>query len=119
MKPFLITLFLVGIGLAALPLPMARADDGTTSNPAAAPSGPSNSAGAGDQSQRIERFKAAIEQLNLTDAQKDQIKQIRASVTDRKERREQIMNVLTPDQKAKLRDMIMAHRNNAQAGAGT
>ena len=49
----------------------------------------------------------------LTDAQKDRIKQIRATVTDRKERRQQIMAVLTPDQKAKLKELIQEHRNEA------
>jgi Spy/CpxP family protein refolding chaperone len=67
------------------------------------------------QGQRMERLKAALAQLDLTDAQKEQIKQIRGSVTDRKERRQQIMAVLTPDQKAKLVAMWQAHKNGTGA----
>ena len=88
---------------------MAMADDGTASGPSAS----TNGATTGAQAQRIERIKQAFAQLGLTDAQKEQIKQIRASVTDRKERREEILNVLTPDQKAKLRELRQEPGNGA------
>ena len=74
------------------------------------------------QGDRFAKFKAAMEKLDLTDAQKAQIKQIHATVTDKQERRKQIMAVLTPDQKQKLMQMIMEHRDAAQSGttpAGT
>ena len=64
----------------------------------------------------MEKFKAAMEKLDLTEAQKAQIKQIHATVTDKKERRQQIMAVLTPDQKQKLMEMIKEHREAAQPG---
>jgi Spy/CpxP family protein refolding chaperone len=118
MKTSLFSLWLIGGTLAALPLQTAPADDTTSSGPSM-PSGASTNSGAAASGRRLERFKQAFAQLGLTDAQKEQIKQIRASVTDRKERREQIMNVLTPDQKAKLRELIEAHRNGAPSGDGT
>jgi Spy/CpxP family protein refolding chaperone len=43
-----------------------------------------------------------IQQLDLSDAQKAQIKQIRQSTPKGKERREAIMAILTPEQKAQL-----------------
>jgi Spy/CpxP family protein refolding chaperone len=43
-----------------------------------------------------------LRQLDLTEAQRQQIKQIRQSTTDRKERRQAILQVLTPEQRAKL-----------------
>jgi Spy/CpxP family protein refolding chaperone len=102
--PFLCLLF------AVASLVTVSADSTTTTTPAtAAPSA--------TQQQRAEKFKAALEKLNLTDAQKDQIKQIRASVTDRRERRQQIMAVLTPDQKEKLKEMIKERWEATQSGA--
>jgi Spy/CpxP family protein refolding chaperone len=65
---------------------------------------------AAGQPERMEKFKAALAKLNLTDAQKTQIQQIRATVTDRRERRQQIMAVLTPDQKAQLKQIFLEHR---------
>jgi Spy/CpxP family protein refolding chaperone len=119
MKTSLLSLLFVGAALTALPAQMAWADDSTTSGQASTPSGTTNSGGSGPQAQRIERIKEAFAQLDLTDAQKEQIRQIRTTVTDRKERFEAILNVLTPDQKAKLREFIEAHRNGAQSGAST
>jgi len=123
MKASLFPLLLAGAALTVTPPQMARADDGTTPGPAASSSSTTNSVGAaqanGTRTQRLERFKEAFAQLGLTDAQKDQIKQIRASVTDRKERREQIVNVLTADQKAKLHELIRQHRDGSPAGADT
>ena len=60
--------------------------------------------------QRGEKWKQAFAQLDLTEAQKTQIKQIRASTSPGKERRQQIMAVLTPAQKEKLVSMIKASR---------
>jgi Spy/CpxP family protein refolding chaperone len=78
-----------------------------------------NTAATGGQGQKFERFKEAMAALDLTDAQKEQIKQIRANTTPGKERRQEIMAVLTPDQKAKLFAMIKEHRNGGQSGAAT
>ena len=66
--------------------------------------------GGGGNGQRAEKMKAALEQLNLSDAQKQQIQQIRASTQPGKERRQQIMAVLTPDQKQKLISMLQQYR---------
>jgi Spy/CpxP family protein refolding chaperone len=44
-----------------------------------------------------------MQQLGLSDAQKAQIKQIRQSTPKGKERRQEIMAVLTPEQKAQLK----------------
>jgi len=55
-------------------------------------------------------------QLDLTDAQKQQLNQIRQTVTDRKQRREQIMNVLTPDQRAKFEQLRAEHKKGGGAG---
>jgi len=63
----------------------------------------------------LEKLKAALAQLNLTDDQKAKIKDIFTNVTDRKERRQQIAAVLTPDQKEKLKQMIQERRE--QGGA--
>jgi len=79
---------------------------------AASATAPSENAGNG---QRAEKLKAALEQLDLTDAQKQQIKQIRANTDPGKERRQQIMAVLTPDQKQKLISMLQEYRAQ-QAG---
>jgi Spy/CpxP family protein refolding chaperone len=58
-------------------------------------------------------------QLGLTDAQKDQIKQIRATVADRQQRHQQIMSVLTPEQKTKLQELRQEHRNGSPPSDGT
>lgn len=47
-----------------------------------------------------------MQQLGLSDAQKAQIKQIRQSTPRGKERRQEIMAVLTPEQKAQLKQEI-------------
>ena len=103
MKAPLLCLFLVAASLATV-----SADTTPSTTGTATP--------VDTQGQRMEKFKAALEQLGLTDAQKAQIKQIRATVTDRRERRQQIMAVLTSNQKEKLRQMIMDHRDAAAAG---
>jgi Spy/CpxP family protein refolding chaperone len=114
--PFLYP-FLAATALTVLSMPGALLADGP------APTGATNSgattAPAGGQDQRMERFKEAMDQLNLTDAQKDKIKQIRATVTDRKERRQQIMAVLTVDQQAKLKELTQEHAGQTPSGAAT
>ena len=105
MKTFILPLFVVGAALSLLSPQTVLAD---TLAPAI-----STTAGSSDaQGQREERWKAAIAALDLTDAQKDQIKQIRNTVTDRKERRQQIMAVLTPEQKQKLMQMFQQYRES-------
>ena len=82
-------------------------DSGTSSNP--------------NQDARREMMKKAFAQLDLTDAQKKQMAEIHQNVSDPAERRQQIMAVLTPDQKAKLAAMIKAHReaNQSSSSSGT
>jgi Spy/CpxP family protein refolding chaperone len=109
MKTSILLLFVIGAALSFLSPRTVLAD-----NPAPADS---TTAGSSDgQGQREERWKAAIAALDLTDAQKLQIKQIRSTVTDKKERRQQIMAVLTPEQKEKLRQMFEQYR---KADGGT
>ena len=80
------------------------------------PAAGSTTAPAGDQGARLEKLKAALAQLNLTDDQKARMKDIFTNVPKGPERRQQIMAVLTPDQKEKLRQMIQEHRD---ANGGT
>jgi Spy/CpxP family protein refolding chaperone len=111
------TLFLaalVGATLATASLEIFAADDTSTT---ASASGADATTGA--DGKKAERWRAAFEQLSLTDEQKTRIQQIRTSVTDRKERRQQIMGVLTPDQKTKLKELIRQSRSNAQTGGTT
>jgi Spy/CpxP family protein refolding chaperone len=49
---------------------------------------------------RARQIRWAFAQLGLTDAQKQQITQIRRTVADRQQRHEAIMQVLTPGQRA-------------------
>jgi Spy/CpxP family protein refolding chaperone len=80
----------------------------TTDNSAVAPSdGNASTAG---QGQHTGFWKQALEQLNLSDGQKQQIKQIVDNSQPGKERRQQIMAVLTPDQKQQLVSLIKEHR---------
>ena len=62
-------------------------------------------------------MKQAFEQLDLSNAQKAQIQQIRANTSRGKDRRHQIMAVLTPDQKAKLVSLIKARKAAAADSA--
>jgi Spy/CpxP family protein refolding chaperone len=110
MRTFLFSFF-AGAALATAPLQFVAADDDTMSGQTAPVAGTSQG-----QGERADKWRVAFEQLDLTDAQKAQIKQIRASVPKSKERRQQIMAVLTPDQKAKLRQMFQAHRGENQSG---
>ena len=115
MKTSLLSAWALGAALTVLPTFIAMGDDGT------APIQPSNSMGNAAptdvQRERLERLKAALEQLDLTDAQKAQIKQIRTSVPAGQERRQQIVAVLTPDQRAKLRRLMQEHRSEAGASS--
>ena len=121
MKSPFFSLFLVGAAATVLSLQSIRADDATSGSQTAPSTGASDGAApAQGQGQRLQRFKEAMAQLDLTDAQKAQIKEIRATVTDKTERHQQVLAVLTPDQKAKLRQLIMAHRDGTQTtGAQT
>jgi Spy/CpxP family protein refolding chaperone len=113
MKTFLLTA-LVGATLATASLEIFAADDTSTTAPTTGADGTT-----GTQGEKGERWRAAFAQLSLTDEQKTRIQQIRASVTDRKERRQQIMGVLTPDQKTKLKELIRQSRSNAQTSGTT
>jgi Spy/CpxP family protein refolding chaperone len=99
--------FLVG-AVVAMPVAL-LADDLAGTAPASG-----NAVGAGADGQRMEKARAAFEKLDLTDAQKAQIKQIRANTPAGKERRQQIMAVLTPDQKAKLIAMLKERHDGDQ-----
>jgi Spy/CpxP family protein refolding chaperone len=59
----------------------------------------------GNANEQRPRF---IQQLGLSDAQKAQIKQIRQNTPKGKGRREQIMAVLTPEQRSRLKEDIAA-----------
>jgi len=122
MKTSFLHLFLLEAALLAIAQQTALAQDSSATDQTDLSGGSTNSGATGTagtgQGQRIERFKAAMAQLDLTEAQKEQIKQLRASVTDRKARRQQILAILTPEQKAKLRELIQAHRSQSQGGAG-
>lgn len=95
--------------MASMTLAFAQTAGATNAASSTAPS-----AGGGN-GQRAEKWKAAFEQLDLTDVQKTQIQQIRANTQAGPERRQQIMAVLTPDQKQKLIGMLKQARA-AQAG---
>ena len=81
-----------------------------------------NGASSGERAQRMQK---ALAQLDLSETQKQQIDQIRQTVTDHKQRRDAIMNVLTPDQRTKLKQIREAQRNGTAtppapaASAGT
>jgi Spy/CpxP family protein refolding chaperone len=88
MKTYFLPLFLVGVSLVAAP--SLRADNDATVDQSATATASGSTATApstGQQGERMGRFKAALAQLDLTDAQKAQIKQIYTTVTDRKEDR--------------------------------
>lgn len=57
-------------------------------------------------------------ELGLTDAQKQQIEQIRQTVTDRTQRRAAIMAILTPEQQAKMEQMRSQWKNRGPGGQG-
>jgi Spy/CpxP family protein refolding chaperone len=97
-KPFLFLTF----ACTALSSPLLFAQDaGSTSSS----SEPAQATGS-DNGQRTGKWKAILEQLDLSDAQKTQIKQIRANTQPGPDRRHQIMAVLSPDQKQKLISLL-------------
>jgi Spy/CpxP family protein refolding chaperone len=61
------------------------------------------------------RIQRAFAELGLTDSQKQQIAQIRQTILDRQQRHEAIMNVLSPEQRAKWLEI----RNSNRAGSGS
>lgn len=67
-----------------------------------------NQPAVGDSSTPGGRMRFILGQLNLTDAQKMQIAQIRQNTTDHQQRRAAIMNVLTPEQRAKFQQLRTA-----------
>jgi Spy/CpxP family protein refolding chaperone len=106
MKKSLLFSFLVSaVALAPVAYAQDAAGDGSTTAPA---NGADNSGGDAGQKGK---WRAAFAQLYLSDAQKQQIKQIRASTQPGKERRQQIMAVLTPDQKQKLIAMFKQYHS--------
>jgi len=111
LSPLLLCLCVVLMASPAI----AQTDDSTSPSQTT----PSDGTNTGvDASQRRERIKEAFAQLNLTDEQKQQIKQIRQTVSDKTQRRQQIMAVLTLDQKQKLRQFFQQYRNNGGGAAG-
>lgn len=62
-------------------------------------------------------LRAILAQLNLTDAQRQQIDQLRHSTSDRTQRRQQIFNLLTPEQRAKWQ--ALHAQQNAPAAPST
>ena len=117
---FLLPLFCIGAALAAIPLQAVLADDGAPAGQSTPSDGPDASSGNATTGQHDHpRLRKLFTKLDLSDAQKERIKQIRGGVTDRKERREEILNVLTPEQKAKLRELIERRKNGAHPGAGS
>jgi Spy/CpxP family protein refolding chaperone len=112
MKILLVPGCLILVGFAPFSLQSARADNTTPPGTSMPASGSGNADGA-----RAERIKGAFAQLNLTEAQKEQIEKIRASTTDRKERRHAIIDVLTPDQRAKFKELREEHKA-AKQGSG-
>ena len=108
MKKSLLSLAFV---LTLVPLPSLFAQTSVSTN------APSATAPSGDDGngQRREKLKAALDQLNVTEAQKQQIQQIISSTQPGKERRQQIMAVLTPDQKQKLVAMLKERREQHAA----
>ncbi len=62
-----------------------------------------------------------VQQLGLTDDQRQQIMQIIRNTADRQERRQQIVALLTPEQRQRLRGMMremMQRRQGEQGGQG-
>ena len=119
MKTSLLSLLFIGAVITVAPLPRVMAEDDSTSDQPASTSGSTNSGENGGQKQGFERLSKVLGQLDLTEAQKAQIKQIITTVTDRKERRQEIVAVLTPEQKAKLRELLKEHREAKESGTAT
>ena len=97
--------------IASAPVLFAQ-DTGSSTSPTATPADGNRTSGDG---QHTGKWKAVFGQLDLTDAQKSQIKQIRANTQPGPDRRQQIMAVLTPDQKQKLISLLKEYQAE-QAG---
>jgi Spy/CpxP family protein refolding chaperone len=117
MKITLLSFLLVGAALTALPLQTASGDDTTTPGQNPPSSGSPNSDDTAPAPKTHARHSGhrrhLFAQLNLSDAQKTQIKQIKATVTDHKERRHQIMALLTADQRARLKELRAEGKHKA------
>ncbi len=115
MKTPFSALLLVGSALVAIPFQVTRADDSATANLSA----PATTTPTGDKGARLEKLKADLAQLDLNDDQKAKIKDIFTTVPAGKERRQQIVALLTPEQKEKLKAMIKERRDADGGGATT
>jgi len=115
---------------AAEPAPVAdnqpaTAPDASNANaqPPAAPADASgNPPGQGAHKGNGKRMQQIFAQLGLSADQQKQIDQIRATITDHKQRREAIMQVLTPDQQAKfqqLRAQMQAQHGKGKGAGAT
>jgi Spy/CpxP family protein refolding chaperone len=93
---------------------IARADDETP--PSQGQNTPASELTPAQKYERMQRMKAIFAQLNLTDDQKQQIREIRQTVTDPAQRHQEVMAVLTPDQKEKLKELFQQNRNNNGGG---
>jgi Spy/CpxP family protein refolding chaperone len=105
----LLRLVLVGSVLSFVSLQSAPADN--TAAPASAPA--ATAPAAGGQGDHAAKFQAALAELDLSDDQKTKIQGIMSSMPAGRERRRAIAAVLTPDQKAKLKELIKAHREGS------
>lgn len=105
MRKFLL-LSSLAFALASAPILFAQ-DDSNSTTDLSAGAGDDTTSGGGEHGGR---WKEVFAQLHLSEAQKAQIKQIRASTQPGKERRRQVMAVLTPEQKSKLVAMIKGFR---------
>lgn len=104
---------LLGLCAMLMASPQSVLADDTDATTQTAPADGSNTA------QRMERMKEVFAQLDLTPEQKQQIRQIRLTVTDKVQRRQEVMAVLTADQKEKLRQILQQYRANGGDGAPT
>jgi len=102
------------------PAPMASTGGPDQTNAMASPGAPGQNGGFNGRPQGGgQRMQQMMAQLGLTPEQQQQIQQIRATITDRQQRRDAIMQVLTPDQQAKfqqLRAQMRAQWGNRQGG---
>jgi Spy/CpxP family protein refolding chaperone len=68
---------------------------------------------------RQQRMQRAFAELGLSEAQKQQIAVIRKTVTDRGQRHDAIMSVLTPEQRAKWQQIRGSLHNQSPASVST
>jgi Spy/CpxP family protein refolding chaperone len=108
--------FLRGLALVALTatLPLAAVAQVVPAPPGAqqAPAGPGGQNG-GQYRRGGNAYMRAVRQLNLTDAQRQQIGQIMRK--QEQETRRQVMGVLTPDQRTQLQQQIQQMRSQNSA----